>query len=79
MTILKAIYCEETVANDDYGLSPSGIYKAPKYGEYESYLEAIKQLPLISKPEAFGFHDNAAITKDQGETNATFDAILSTL
>lgn len=78
-TILKGIYCEDIISNDNYSLSPSGTYKAPVHGDYESYLEAIKKLPLISSPEAFGFHDNAAITKDQGETNATFDAILSTL
>jgi len=78
-TILKGIYCEDIISNENYSLSPSGTYKAPPHGEYESYIEAIKKLPLISNPEAFGFHENAAITKDQGETNATFEAILSTL
>lgn len=49
-------------------LSPSGLYKVPPEGTYESYLEFIRGLPLIPNPEVYGLHENADITKDNQET-----------
>ena len=43
--ILSEIYCSEIYENDDYKLSPSGIYFAPKHTEYEGYITYIKNLP----------------------------------
>ena len=48
--------------------SDSGTYYAPVKGEYDSYLDYIRNLPLIPHPEVFGLHENADITKDQKET-----------
>lgn len=48
-------------------------------GPYEHYLEFIKKLPNQPRPEVFGFHDNATITKDLNETSRLFDSLLLVL
>lgn len=67
--VLGDLYNEKVYADDTYKFSPSGIYYAPKYTEYEGYIEYIKGLPQYPDPEVFGFHENAAITKNQNSTN----------
>lgn len=71
-------YYQEAILDDEFKFSPSGIYFAPKHGDYESYIEYAKSLPQFPEPEIFGFHANAAITKNMNETNATLDSILLT-
>jgi len=69
------------VYNDDYGFSPSGLYKAPpdiEHMEHSQIIDYILQMPLTQQPEVFGLHDNADITKDQQETNYFCDTMLST-
>ena len=77
MIILEDYYTERTF-DDTYKFSPSGIYFAPPFTDYDNYIEYIKQLPQYPEPEVFGLHANADITKDKNETNAAFEAILST-
>ena len=48
--------------------SSSGRYYAPKEGPYQTYIDYVRGLPLIPKPEVFGLHENADITKDNAET-----------
>ena len=48
--------------------SASGKYYAPKEGAYQTYIDYVRGLPLIPKPEVFGLHENADITKDNAET-----------
>ena len=62
--ILKKFYNESAVEDDNYKYSPSGTYFAPKHVEFEGYIEYIKGLPQFADPEVYGFHDNAAITKN---------------
>ena len=51
MSLLGIFYCKDTIYNDDYKFSESGLYYAPKHGSYEDYLTYIRSLPLISRPE----------------------------
>jgi len=78
MTILNKCYAVAVVEAEKYAFSPSGTYFAPPNGEYESYIEYAKSLPLNPHPEVFGMHANADISKDQQETKLLFDSILLT-
>ncbi|BFI29560.1 dynein axonemal heavy chain [Marchantia polymorpha subsp. ruderalis] len=75
LTILSDFYCEK-IHQDDYPFSESGIYKAPPYGEYQSYIDFIKELPSQPTPEIYGFHDNADITKDMTSTERLLTSLL---
>ena len=76
--VLLKDYYTDRIFSDDYKFSPSGLYYAPPHGEAEAYVNYAKTLPLYPDPEVFGFHDNAAITKNLGETNALLDSLLLT-
>ncbi|XP_078610604.1 dynein axonemal heavy chain 3-like isoform X1 [Branchiostoma floridae x Branchiostoma japonicum] len=78
-SILSIFYNEGIIYNPDYKISESGVYFAPEFGSYQSYIDYIRALPLIPTPEVFGLHDNADITKDNQETQQLFDSILLTL
>lgn len=64
--------------DDDYKFSPSGYYYAPPDGGYQDYVDFIKDFSANAKPEAFGLHENADITKDQQEANQLLTSIQAT-
>ena len=76
--ILKKFYCAEICEDDNYRFSPSGLYYAPKHSDVDGYLEYIKGLPQFPDPEVYGFHENAAITKNQNATNLALNTIMLT-
>lgn len=51
-----------------YKFSPSGIYCMPEDTVQEGCISYIQTMPLIAKPELFGLHENAEITKEMKET-----------
>ena len=70
MSLLSTFICREIVMDESYKFTESGIYFAPTDSEnINGYLDYVKTLPLNARPEVFGLHDNADITKDNQETN----------
>ncbi len=53
LSILSVLYTPNILDND-YKFSASGIYYAPSDCRYANYVEFIKELLAITKPEAFG-------------------------
>lgn len=47
-------------------------------GDYESYEEFVRELPMSQAPEVFGMDDNVDISKELQETKILFDSILLT-
>ncbi|XP_039266483.2 dynein axonemal heavy chain 7-like isoform X2 [Styela clava] len=77
--VLSRGYNDEIINTDDFMFDSKSRYIVPADGDWESYVEYCKNLPMITEPEIFGMHANADITKDQNETNVLFNSILLTL
>ncbi|NXK27218.1 DYH3 protein, partial [Arenaria interpres] len=78
LSLLSIVYSKD-IEQDKYMLAPGDDYYIPSHGPYESYIEYLRNLPIITHPEVFGLHENADITKDNQETNQLFSGVLLTL
>lgn len=72
-------YCPAIVNDPNYKFSLNPNYTAPPKGNYDSYLQFIRQLPLNASPDVFGINENGEISKRLSETKQLFDSILLTL
>jgi len=82
-TLLAAYYCD-TAMDDDFVLFDPGDgqptpFIPPPPGGHEVHLEHIRSLPLVSPPGVFGFHENANLTKEMGETYTMMRELLLTM
>jgi len=76
-TVLERIF-QQNAMGKNFALSASGTYFIPDEGPLESYIEYINSLPGLSSPEVFHLHENADISKDQGETAQLLASLLLT-
>lgn len=80
MSLLSSFICPEVISDESYKFSESGVYYSPWHKtDQADYIDYIKTITLNPRPEVYGLHDNADITKDNQETNLLFDSILLTL
>ena len=77
VAILKDFFCPQML-EEDHNITPSGTYKMPPDSNYQGYLNFLETLPLTTKPEVFGMHQNASITKDQKATREILASVLIT-
>merc|ERR1719181_1971646 len=75
-TILEDFYAEEMM-NDGHTFDDPQ-YVVPPEGDYETYPDFCKTLPIVQTPMVFGMDDNADINKDNKEVTELFDSILLT-
>ena len=58
---MHRIYFTDSVLDDDYKFSASGLYYAPPTGSLSSYVDYLSGLPVHDDPSVFGLHPNADI------------------
>lgn len=76
-TLLLDFYNEDAYSLPQFELAPGhDEYFIPNGVTYDDFLNCIDELPLISHPGIYGFHANAAITKEIGETTKMLDTLL---
>jgi len=79
--LLEHYYCPKAMEEDFAIFDPEDggpKYVPPPYGGYEAHLEHIKAMPLTTPPGVFGFHENANLTKEMGETYTMMNELLLT-
>jgi dynein heavy chain len=77
MSNLEVFYNEKMFSN--YSFSESGKFVPPPNGvDYDGMMKFVESLPVIVKPEVYGLHENADITKDNQETALMFDGLILT-
>jgi len=81
-TLLASYYCDEAM-DPGFKLFDAGgdgpVYvQPPDNTSHEDHLAHIASLPLITPPGVFGFHENANLTKEMGETYTMMAELLLT-
>ncbi len=76
-TLLLDYYCPEFGTDENYKFVPNDEYIIREtINTRDDYIEKFRSFPNITNPSVFGFHSNADITKDIGESNLLLDSLL---
>nr|AML30859.1 axonemal inner arm dynein heavy chain 3 [Marsilea vestita] len=75
--LLHKFIIPEVIVSTKYSFSESGVYYVPDATNVNTFVQYVKELPLVPKPEIFGLHENADITCDQNESYDVFRTLLS--
>jgi dynein heavy chain len=73
--ILRKYYCHEIFENN-YLLSPNGIYYVPDVEDLNNVKKYIDSLPYTEDPSVFGMHENANISYQIQETRRVIKTIV---
>ncbi|XP_065334185.1 dynein axonemal heavy chain 3 [Cloeon dipterum] len=77
-SLLTNFLSPAVVEEEGYNFSQSGVYSMPESTLQEGCISNIQAMPLTAKPELFGLHENAEITKEMQETNEFLHGALET-
>ncbi|CAB3360607.1 Hypothetical predicted protein [Cloeon dipterum] len=77
-SLLTNFLSPAVVEEDGFNFSQSGVYSMPESTLQEGCISNIQAMPLTAKPELFGLHENAEITKEMQETNEFLHGALET-
>ncbi len=81
--LLKKFFCEEFLLNQSsYKICEEdneSNYFIPDLSAYDSYIEFISKLPIITPTPIIGLNSNANILKNQQESQQFIDSLLLTL
>jgi len=78
-TLLSHYYSKDALAEEFIIFEQDGVkYTTPPPGGIDAHLEHISSFPLITPPGVFGFHENANLTKEMGETYNMMRELLLT-
>jgi len=78
MTLLRD-YFDPSIFDPEYRMSGEEQYALTENEEYDDICTHIRGLPLVTPPGVFGFHENANLTKEQGETYQMMGDLLKTV
>jgi dynein heavy chain len=79
MTLLNKYYSKDMLVEGAPMNAEHPEYVIPTVGKRQNYIDHIKSLPLVTPPGIFGFHENANLTKEQGETYQMMESLLLTV
>ncbi|KAI9224248.1 dynein heavy chain and region D6 of dynein motor-domain-containing protein [Blastocladiella britannica] len=74
-TLLNKYYSVD-VLDDNFPLSPSGIYVVPADGNLASFRSHIDKFPFTEEPSVFGMHENANVSYQLQETKRLLRTVL---
>eukprot|EP00958_Prasinococcus_capsulatus_P007761 scaffold712_cov404-Prasinococcus_capsulatus_cf.AAC.19 len=76
LRVILRQYYVESVLDDNFAFSSSGMYKSPPEGPLPNIIEYIRSIPTKDDPEVFGLHSNADITFQVQEGRKLVDTVL---